>query len=119
MQKKKRTQNDSMDHVCRLVKDMSVNRKKEIEHDTVLSKAICDLAEITGESFMNIVDTAIMTDDIDAKRKDALLVLQLMYVRISNELLKDDETYNVMKMCKGPVKKGPIDVSRDNVPIYI
>lgn len=115
---KKKKPVTSTEQVYRLVKDMSVNRKKEIEHNTELSQAICDLADITGDSFLKIVDTAITSNDIDVKRKDALLVLHLMYLRICNDLLKDDEEYNIMKMYKPVNRKGPIDTSEDNVPIY-
>jgi hypothetical protein len=102
--------------VYKAVSEITLNRKTEIEEDSELSNAICGLAHVAGENFMMLVKETIKTGD----EKDMLLVLQLMYLKLSAEMIgKGNVELSSQIPISGYGKVRPLDTSVNTVPLYI
>jgi|WetSurSiteA1Bulk_404760.scaffolds.fasta_scaffold49433_3 hypothetical protein len=110
----------TVDSLTKVVRDMSTNRKHEIEDNPDLTTMICSLADYGGDMLMNLLDEAILTDDADVKKKDKLLVLQLLYLKLCSQILgQDNIDLNSSIPISGYTGAKPIDTSKENVPIYL
>jgi hypothetical protein len=127
MPKKKNRTNASpkqvhtMDTLAKTVRDISVSRKQELVENQELATLLCGLADYGGDLMRSILEESIMTEDMDIKKKDMLLVIQLMYMKLCSEILEHD----------GELKSGdtiptsgygsiePIDNKKESVPIYL
>lgn len=85
------------DKLYQIMKDISINRKKEIEEDTKHSKSICELVDVSRDSFITLMKESITTNSGTIKRKDIALILHLLYLKLSDELLQGSEEYDAMK----------------------
>ena len=110
---------DTHDSIYKAVKDISIARSVEIEiEDPERSQAICDLADLAGSTFLQIVEPSI-GGSAKEKTKDVLLILQLMYSRISSEMLQGiplDMTSEIPISGKGSVE--PLCTKENTVQMY-
>jgi hypothetical protein len=109
------------DNLHKAVLEISLDRKSEIEENPELSKAICALANQASDSFMDFVKPLIQTGDETVIKKDTLLVLQLMYLKLSSELMEKGKNIELSSEIKTSGYTGvkPIDTKDNNVPIYL
>jgi hypothetical protein len=110
----------TIDSLSKAVRDISTTRKIEIEDDQELSTAICELADYAGELFTKLLNDAIQNDNAAERKKNKLLVLQLMFMKMSSELLDQEGKIELTSEIpiSGLVGCGPICTKKDNVPLY-
>lgn len=108
------------EELYKAVSEISLNRKSEIEEDQELSNAICGLAHVAGENFMMLVKETIKTGDSKVVKKDMLLVLQLMYLKLSADLMGKSGSIELSSEIplSGYGKVTPLDTSVNTVPLY-
>lgn len=110
----------TVDSLSRTVRDISASRKKEVENDAELAKALCGLADYAGSLMMGLMTEAIKSPVDEDRKKDMLLVLHLTYLKLCAEIL---DTAELDLGCQIPISgytgAKPIDTKKENVPIYI
>jgi len=110
----------TVDSLSKVVRDISAIRKKEVENDAALSNALCGLADYAGTMFMALLNETIKTPSDMDKKKDMLLVLHLMYLKMSSEILEEevsDADCNVPPSAE--INVSPINTKKGNVPLYL
>ena len=117
---KKNNKVHTIDSLSKAVRDISTTRKIEIEDDQEMSKAICELADYAGDMFTKLLNEAIQNESATERKKNKLLVLQLLFLKMSTELLGQDGKVELTSdiPISGLVGCGPICTKKDNVPLY-
>jgi len=111
----------TVDSLSKTVRDISANRKMEVEGDEELSAALCGLADYAGDLFLTLLRDTIKTPCDEDKKKDMLLVLHLTYLRLSAEILEEEAMMDSageipISGCRGT---SPVDMKKENVPMYL
>ena len=84
------------DKLYQIMKGVSIDRKKEIEEDIKHSKSVCELVNVSRDSFITLMNESVTNGDA-IKRKDIALILHLFYLKLSDEILRGSEEYDAMK----------------------
>lgn len=109
----------TIDSLSKAVREISATRKKEVEDDTELSQALCGLADYAGTLFMSLLTETIKTPVNEDKKKDMLLVLHLMYLKLSAEILEEESVLSEDSAIplSGYIGTKPINL-KHSIPIY-
>ena len=108
----------TVDSLTKAVKEITTNRKMELEDDPEVSKAICDLADYVGELFLELLDKSIQSDSEANKRKNMLLVLQLTYLKLSSEMIGTNSKVELTSDIPTSGYTGAKAIASDQAPMY-
>lgn len=109
------------DDIYKKVSDITLNRKAEIEESPELTQAICELANLAQNNFLSLVKDTIKTGDAVTIKKDTLLVLQLMYLKLSSDIVSDGKPIELTSTIptSGLGNTDPIDITKNTVQMYL
>jgi len=110
--------NHTVDSLTKAVKEITTSRKRELEDDPEVSKAICDLADYIGDLFLELLDKSIQSDNETNKKKNMLLVLQLAYLKLSSQMIGINNKVELTSDIPTSGYSGIKPISNKQTPMY-
>lgn len=109
----------TIDSLTKKIRDISANKKVELENDPDATKAVCDLADRTGDMFYSIMQQSMQGLDEMEKKKVMLLTLHLAYLKVSSDIIGSDDEFDLISGVPTSAELNFEPIDNKTTPMYL